>query len=187
MNTENNKRIDVITYFGDITEPRITQLIDITNQAKRYNSSEIHLHISSIGGNLHAGFAAYYHLRSLNIPLVTHNFGNVESSAVMLFLAGDTRRAAIYSTFLLHDFHWGYPAGEVRAGVLRENLQSLEFDSERYAKIFDERTQKGFDIRSCLSDAAQRLDSTAASAAGITTEPAIDPTIPEGAILWWTT
>lgn len=187
MNTENNKRISVITYFGEINEPRIVQLIDVLNKAKAANSSEIHLHISSTGGNLHAGFAAYYHLRSLNIPIVTHNFGNVESSAILLFLAADIRHAAIHSTFLLHDFNWTYPAGQIRIGAMRENLQSLDFDSERYAKIFDERTQKSFDIRGCLTGAAQRLDADAAAAAGITTGPANDPTIPAGAILWWVT
>ena len=179
------KRIDVITYFGDVNEPMVGRLIDFTLQAKVANTSEIRLHISSQGGNLHAGFAAYYHLRSLGVPLVAHNIGNVESSAILLFLAAETRFAAPRSTFLFHDFHWGFPAGQVRAGVLREYLQSLEFDSNRYAEIFDERTQKGFDIRACLSGRALRMDTAAANTAGITTTAAIEPAMPEGAVLWW--
>lgn len=185
--TNNGKRIDAITYFGDVNELMVGLLINFTLQAKVAGSSEIHLHISSGGGSLHAGFAAYHHLRSLNIPIITHNIGNVESSAILLFLAADVRRASPHSTFLLHDFHWGYPAGQVRAGVLREHLQTLDFDSNRYAEIFDERTQKGFDIRSCLSVRAERVNASSAANIGITTEPATDPTFPTDAVLWWIT
>ena len=93
-------------FFGDITEASIKSLIDITLQAKRLSASEIQLRISSAGGNLHAGFAAYHHLKSLDLPVTTYNFGNVESSAILLFLAGNNRLAAPYSTFLLHSFSW---------------------------------------------------------------------------------
>lgn len=178
-------RIDVITYFGDITDQAIGHLIDFTLQAKRDGTSEIRLHISSTGGSLMAGFSAYHHLRSLGVSLIAHNIGNVESSAVLLFLAADTRLAAPHATFLLHDFHWGFQGGQVRAGVLREYLQSLEFDGKRYAEIFDERTQKGFDIRSCLGGRAERMDAAAAMAVGLVTAPPVDPTMPTGATLWW--
>lgn len=185
MNMNNEKRIDVITCFGDINDLLVSRLIDVSGQAINYKSSEIHLHISSRGGDLHAGFAAYHHLRSLNIPLIAHNIGNVESAAVLLFLAADTRLAAPHATFLLHPFHWTYAAGGYRTGVLQENFESLEFDINRYAEIFDERTQKGFDIRDCLSGGALRMSAASAFDAGIITSPASAPNAPQGAIRWW--
>ena len=180
-----SERPAVITYFGEINEVMVGLLIEFSCQAKNAGSSEIRLHISSTGGNLHAGFAAYHHLRSLGIPLIAHNIGNVESSAVLLFLAADTRVAAPHATFLLHDFNWIFGSGQIRVGEIREHLQSLDFDCNRYAEIFNERTQKGFDIRNCLAGKALRLDAAAAHSAGITTSPAAEPAIPAGANLWW--
>ena len=78
------------------------------------------------------------HLRSLGIPLVSHNMGNVESSAVLLYLAADTRFAAPYSRFLLHNFHWTFSTESVRKPVISEILDSLDFDSARYRDIFNE-------------------------------------------------
>lgn len=178
-------RVDVITFFGDIAEPTIGLLIDMTQKAKLSKTSAIYLKISSTGGLLHAGFAAYQYLRSLNVPIITYNFGNVESAAMLLYLAGDMRYAAPHSTFLLHDFNWTFPGGPVRAGALREHLQSLDFDSERYAAIFEERTQKGFDVKSCLRGASARLDTPAAIDAGIVTAATDETVIPEMAFQWW--
>jgi ATP-dependent protease ClpP protease subunit len=101
----------------------------------------------------------------------------------VLFLAADIRRAAPFSTFLIHECTIGF-AGPIGDNLLRETLKTLEFDSNRYAEIFDERTQKRFDVRAYLSGAADRMSANDAVGVGLLTEPPIEPVIPVGATLW---
>ena len=176
-------RVDVITYYGEINDIGAGHIIDFSTQAKLAGSSAISLHISSPGGSLSSVFAAYYHLRALGVPLITHNLGNVDSAAIVLFLAADTRRAAPFTTFLIHECTISF-AGDVGVDRLRETLKTLEFDSNRYAEVFDERTQKGFDVRACLSGAADRMSANDAMGVGLLTEPPIEPAIPAKAFLW---
>jgi ATP-dependent protease ClpP protease subunit len=59
-------------------------------------------------------------------------------------LAAATRTAVPRSRFLLHPFHWTFGTANNPMPNIREALASLEFDSRRYAEIFNERT-KGAD------------------------------------------
>ena len=98
---------DVVNFVSGINPKSIAALIEITGKARNNMSNKIILNISSPGRDLPSAFAAYYHLRSLGISLVSHNMGNIESSAVLLYLAADTRLAAPHSRFLLHPFSTG--------------------------------------------------------------------------------
>jgi ATP-dependent protease ClpP protease subunit len=180
--------IDVVTFISGINHASITSLINVTGQARNGGSNKIIIHLSSTGGDLASAFAAYYYLRSLGIPLETHNIGNVESAAVLLFLAADVRRAAPYSRFLFHDFHWGFPAGDVPLAKLREHTTSLEFDSQRYADIFNERTEGAespIKIGEYLNGLSLIATPATALKAGVITEPASEPAVPAGVRLWW--
>lgn len=103
-------------------------------------ASRIELRISSEGGDLAAGFAAYGFLRSLPIGLHTHNISNVESIAILMYLAGTVRTAALHSRFVVHPLHWNTTQGAVDHNRLNEWSESLNFDRGRYAAIFQETT-----------------------------------------------
>jgi ATP-dependent protease ClpP protease subunit len=179
-------RIDVVNFVSGINPKSIAALIEVTGQARNNRSSKIILNISSTGGDLHSAFAAYYHLRSLGIPLVSHNMGNIESSAVLLYLAADTRIAAPHARFLLHSFHWTFGNESVRHPILRENISSLDFDAQRYGDIFNERTQGAespVEILKALNDHVL-LTASAAAHAGICSAIS-EPAVPAGANFWW--
>jgi len=55
-----------------------------------------------------AGFALYFFLKSLPLPLITWNVGSVESVGVAIFLAGHKRYACPGTRFLIHPLHWGF-------------------------------------------------------------------------------
>src|SRR5712691_3344892 len=65
-------------------------------------TKEIYLLFASFGGNIAAGIVAYNTLRSLPVKLITHNIGNVDSIANIIFLAGQERLAVPHSTFMFH-------------------------------------------------------------------------------------
>lgn len=163
------------------------QILTAVNQN---NADELILLISSSGGNLDSGFSTYNFLRSLKKPITAINTGCVESIANIIYLAADKRVTVDNARFLLHEFHWGFPAGNVNHSRLREHLESLDFDAVRFAKIFDERTASAkskIDITKCLHGEPLIIDSTAALGAGIAQsicKPA--DIIPAGnAIQWW--
>lgn len=180
--------VHVIHFFGPLSQASVEQLRNcVLTGTEQQGATEICLHLSSEGGNLTAAFTAYHFLRSLAVPVTTHNLGNVESAAVLVYLAGATRLAVSHSRFMLHSLHWGFTAGSVDHDRLAEHARSLDFDAERYAKVFDERTsgaQQPANVRQHLAGRASILEPQAAIAAGIATAIS-DATTHRGATHWW--
>jgi ATP-dependent protease ClpP protease subunit len=97
--------------------------------------------------------------------------GSVESVGVVIFLAGSRRYACPGTRFLVHPLHWGFGA-QVAADHARvsEWRDCLDFDAERYARIFEEATREAGlkdDIRTHLFGNARIFDASQALAAGI--------------------
>jgi ATP-dependent protease ClpP protease subunit len=179
-------KTDVITFVSDINQNSLARLVGITEQAKKEGSGRIIINISSMGGGLQPAFAAYHYLRSLGTLIETHNIGTVESAAVLLFLAADIRRASPHSRFLLHPFNWTFN-GEIAAPVLRNALNSLDFDARRYGDIFNERTQGAqtpVDVFQCLNKTETIIGAVAAASAGICSAVADVNAAPVGARIW---
>ena len=138
------------------------------------------------GANLY-GFAIYNFLRSLPVPVDTHNLGGVNSMANIIYLAGEHRTASPNSRFLLHPLHWNFAAGDVDQSRLTEYSSVLDDDRERYIEIFNERTASAsapFDIRQCLNGTAHTMNPEAALAAGIT-HSVVDPVVESPRHTWW--
>lgn len=180
-----------IHFYGPITPMSIEHLRDSALTAiKANNAQQLCVYLSSEGGNLTAGFTAFNFLRALPVPVTAINMGNVESIAVLLYLAADERLALPHSRFLIHSFNWTFGSDAVIDHArINEHTLSLSHDVERYAKIFNDRTQGAqtpVDVRECLNGKALVLGASAASDAGIVT--GIIPA--EGAISredthWW--
>jgi ATP-dependent Clp protease, protease subunit len=149
--------------------------------ALKKKAEAIDLHFSSTGGATDHGFSLYHFLRSLPVPLTVHNMGNVDSIAVIIFLAGDKRYACPHSRFLLHALKWNFDAGSADHARMREFVSSLDNDLERYVDIFRERTGHGdtvVDVRGALTGQEKILTPVQALDAGIVhgvIEAKIDP------------
>jgi len=179
--------LHVINFMRSINAETLPVLQHAALSAIDAGATEIQIHMSSDGGNNDQGFAAYHFLRSLPIPVNMHCIGNVESMAVILFLAGANRLIVPHGKVKIHPMLWNFPAGTVDHDRLVEYVASLDFDAKRYAEIFDERTQgssKVVDVRAHLAGQARLMDSAAAVSSGIATGIA-DATIPATAIRWW--
>jgi ATP-dependent protease ClpP protease subunit len=173
-----------ITFSCGITQKSVTSLISAISNCADNGMEKITVHLSSTGGGLLPAFSAYHFLRSVNIPLVMHNAGNVESSAVLLYLAADTRIAAPHSRFLLHPFTWNFN-GDIPAPVIRNCLASLDFDSRRYGDIFNERTNgadKPIDVFKCLNGEPLVIGAEESRHCGLSSEKPAVYTTPAGAI-----
>lgn len=188
--------LHIVHHFGPISATSASSIRNLflsTLNLRENIPTQFQLHLSTEGGNMTAGFALYNFLKSLPIPLTTHNIGSVESIGVVIFLAGGRRFACRHSRFLLHPLHWGF--GDARSADhsrLNEWRECLDFDAERYAQIFNEATQGASqpeDVRSKLAGSAQILSAAAAVQAGIIEKIAepVSPLTHGAATHWWTT
>ena len=182
--------LHIVHFIGPINHSSVCTIRNLCLQALQSGASEIELHLSTEGGNMTAGFALYFFLKSLPLPLITHNIGSVESIGVVIFLAGQKRYACPGTRFLVHPLHWGFgdlvAADHARVTEWRE---CLDFDAERYAAIFEEATRVGpapSQIRSHLFGNARIFDADQALAAGII-HAAVQARLPAAGATshWW--
>ena len=182
--------LHIVHFIGPINHGSASAVRNLCLQALQNGATEIELHMSSEGGNMTAGFALYFFLKSLPVPLTTHNIGSIESVAVVIFLAGQTRYACPGTRFLIHPLHWGFgslvAADHSRVSEWRD---CLDFDAERYACIFEEATKNAGvkdDIRTHLFGNARIFDAGQALEAGIIHE-AVQARLPEAGETshWW--
>lgn len=182
--------LHIVHFIGPINQHSACTVRNLCLQALQSGASEIELHMSTEGGNMTAGFALYFFLKSLPLPLTTHNIGSVESVGVPIFLAAAKRYACPGTRFLVHPLHWGFgnlvAADHSRVSEWRE---CLDFDAERYACIFDEATSSAdvrTDIRANLYGNARIFDAEEALAAGII-HSVVQARLPEAGVTshWW--
>lgn len=179
--------LHIVHFIGPINHGSACAIRNLCLQALQSGATELELHMSTEGGNMTAGFALYFFLKSLPLPLTTHNVGSVESVGVVIFLAGSKRYACPRTRFLVHPLHWGFGA-QVAADHSRvsEWRDCLDFDAERYASICQEATGGKMDIRAHLFGNARLFDTDQALAAGIIHETVQARLPPAGATShWW--
>jgi ATP-dependent Clp protease protease subunit len=182
--------LHIVHFIGPINHTSACTVRNLCLQALQSGATELELHMSTEGGNMTAGFALYFFLKSLPLPLTTHNIGSVESVGVVIFLAGQKRYACPGTRFLVHPLHWGF--GNLVAADhsrISEWRDCLDFDAERYASVFEEATGgagAADDIRSHLTSNARIYNADQALAAGIIHE-AIQARLPDAGTTchWW--
>ena len=91
-----------IRLLGEINFQTVGQLIAQTDSMMKSGIDELILNISSPGGQVDPSLAAFQYMKGRRVPLTVHNFGSVESAAVMLFAAGTKRYSTSYARFLIH-------------------------------------------------------------------------------------
>jgi ATP-dependent Clp endopeptidase proteolytic subunit ClpP len=135
-------------YYADIDREKtlvltknLKQLEDeLITRRQVWSLSEIptlHLHIQSYGGFAHAGFAAYDHIRNLNIPIYTYVNGVAASAATLLILAGKKRFIQKNSFMLIHQVrtdYWGTFTHEQMKDQMKNDEKLMESLKKVYLK-----------------------------------------------------
>ncbi len=179
--------LHTINFMTDVNPQSLAALQNIAMSALHEGATEITVYFSCIGGSTDLGFTAYHFLKSLPVPLTMHCIGNVESMGIIVFLAGETRIATPHSKFKIHPLHWSFPASTIDHDRLNEFSQSIDFDADRYASIFEERTKGAknpINIRDVLAGKAHILGAAAAVDSGLATTTA-EAVIPATVKRWW--
>jgi ATP-dependent Clp protease, protease subunit len=122
---------------GSTSQKFIATISQLVNQG----TTSIELLLSTPGGEVSAGLTMYNFLKSLPIPVNTHNIGNVDSIGNAVFLAGSVRKACKHSTFMFHGVGFFAQNMNFEEKNLRERLDSILADQKRIGEILQERTK----------------------------------------------
>lgn len=163
------------------TETLIAAMAQLVNQKIR----DVHLLLSTPGGNVMNGMNLYNVLRGLPIHLTTHNVGNVDSIGSAIFLAGEKRYASQHSTFMFHGVSFqGQGSFSFDQKTLLERIGSVNADQKRIGDIIKSRTSLDEQAIAGLFLDAQTKDAGFALACGFIHEirevqiPAGAPVVP---------
>jgi ATP-dependent protease ClpP protease subunit len=144
----------IVHFHCQIDQGTTEHFRDCCLEAIEQGASSLLLNLSTTGGSTNFGFSLYTFLKSLPVPLLAVNAGNIESMGIIMFLAAQHRITAPHSRFLIHPMNWYFSQNSVDHQRLREYLSSLDNDLARYVKIFELETHAAatkLDIFKCLS------------------------------------
>jgi ATP-dependent Clp protease protease subunit len=132
-----------IKFFTSVKEEAIKKLMEVVEQKLTEGATRFVIAISSTGGTVFHGLAAYNFLKGIPAEVITHNFGSVDSIAVVLYCAGSKRFSAPHARFLLHGARANFPAqASLEEKQLEERLKSLKIDNENIAGVISANTDR---------------------------------------------
>lgn len=141
-----SKKQTVINYVALITDRSVQQLFVTVQNKLRENTDRFIILISSPGGMVRAGIAAYNYLKGVPAEVITHNYGQTDSIAVVLFCAGSKRYCSPNARFLVHGIGFdAQPNQRFDERLLGERLEGLKNDRETISKIISENSRRSLE------------------------------------------
>lgn len=125
-----------IHFTAEVNEKSINKLISIVVDNVNKGEKELTLLLSTPGGQITWGLAAFNTFKMLPITKIFWNIGNIDSIGVMLFLAGDERYCVPNSRFLFHDVSLNITGAiNLSESNLRLNADSISHDRNAIAEL----------------------------------------------------
>ncbi|MGE0826651.1 MAG: ClpP family protease [Candidatus Binatia bacterium] len=133
----------VIKFFAPVIEETVQTLLSVIDDKMRHGATEFVLLISSPGGDAFYGLSAYNYLKGIPATITTHNFGTVDSIAIVLYCSGTRRLSVPQAQFLLHGVSVTFAEETtLEESQLEERLKEMRIDKENVAKVIAANTGK---------------------------------------------
>ena len=105
--------------------------------------TDIHILISSPGGNVYSGLLAYNFLKGCPANITTHNIGICDSITAVIYAAGNRRLSVQHGRFLMHGISANFNANTSLSETgLEERLSTLRNDTNNIAGVLAQATGK---------------------------------------------
>lgn len=131
-----DKKTVYIRFFANVSPKTVDTLIQRVEEKLKEGIELFVLLISSGGGNVFSGISGYNFLKGIPAKVITHNFGSIDSVAVVLFCAGTKRLCVPHARFLLHGIGFNVTAPtRFDEKILDERIKSLRMDRQNIASI----------------------------------------------------
>lgn len=137
--TVSNER--AILFSADISPESANKFASILADYAIAGVTKLTLAMNSPGGNVGAGVFLHNVMTTMPYDIATHNIGNVDSIATVIFLAGSMRKANSNSTFMFHGvgFDQIQPL-RLEEKFLKERLDTIQAEHRRLAQLVSDRT-----------------------------------------------
>lgn len=129
-----------LIYSGSISDNNSKHLTTLCSDAISKGFTEIYIAISSTGGSVPAGIALFNTLRALPVTVTMHNIGAIDSTAVVVFLAGQNRYATEESRFMIHAATIKTDKPSLNQCDLAELTKTIHNDQENISKLIAKST-----------------------------------------------
>ncbi len=133
-----------IYFRGEVTMSGVNELCDLIQQindesakSKFTDMDPIFLHITSMGGDLLAGFMAFDCIKNSTVPVYTIVDGFAVSSGANMFMAGKKRFMRTHSYLLIHQLNQFRCENETSLNTLDNAENVSEFMSKLYNIYLD--------------------------------------------------
>lgn len=170
-----------MSFLAEINQNTAEALIGTIARELGQGMDELHLMLSTPGGNVREGIALYNALMALPTRVVTYNIGSVNSIGNVVFLAGAQRFANRTSNFMFHGVGFDIQGTRFEEKQLLERLDSLQNDQSLIAEIITRRTKISPSKVHDLFLRAAFLRANEAKAKGII-DDIRDAKVPKGAV-----
>jgi ATP-dependent Clp protease, protease subunit len=130
-----NRPVQYIVFTADVQTSQAAKLRSALTQAFN-NKNDIYLIISSGGGNVSEGLSLASFMKTLSVEITTHNIGQTDSIANVIFAAGGKRYAKAEASFLFHGVTMHYEKMDFIESQLQEQYMQIKRLRESIAIAF---------------------------------------------------
>lgn len=164
-----SKKYPVLHWLGAVDEAHYMNMVDELRKIvwNTKGPRKVILHISNEGGDLMVAWAFYDFIRFSGLHLITVATSCVESAAVTLYLAGKTRCASRFSSFLLHDPQFKSDDGAFSRRTLQHAEKYTLLMHSKYLTVLSFASGLPKEEIDRLSEQATRLNAEEAKTLGI--------------------
>jgi ATP-dependent Clp protease protease subunit len=127
--------IQYIVFTADVQAIQAAKLRNALTAASNAGH-EVYLIISSGGGNVFEGLSMAAFMKTLPIKITTHNIGQTDSIANVIFAAGTMRYANTHASFMFHGVTMHYEKQDLIEAQLQEQAQQIKRLRESIAVAF---------------------------------------------------
>ena len=138
-----------VPFFCDIAPPRAQELIRLCGQAVTEGAEALYLAFCTPGGNVNDGLSIHALLRTMGVPIVTHNLSTIASIGLPLYMAGDLRVASPGSAFFFHRVGATFGDDYIDTDVAEKNIVEWKRAEERIEQLMKASGFNG-DLRSLM-------------------------------------
>jgi len=137
------QKVVYINFYAPIIPPAVGALMQAVQGLLQKGVEKIVLLLSSPGGQVAAGLSLYNFLKGIPVRVETHNYGSVDSVALVVFCAGKKRYCVPNARFLMHGigFNISGPA-RFEEKHLDEKMKGLKMDKANIVKVIAQNCKK---------------------------------------------
>ena len=141
-----------LSLYGEVNDKTATRLCNTISDAVSSGKDELHLLMSTPGGNVAWGVTCYNLILALEVRVVTYNIGCVGSIGNVIYQAGNWRICMPDANFAFHGTSVTNNGGRVDKFSLAEAGREIDSDEEQIERIYAKHIKSGDDgVKDLLS------------------------------------